>query len=127
MKKYIPVTLLVVLSGFQLMSGAQTAQVESPSANQPARETDWQAQRQAMQQKMAAAKTDAERQQIMTEQQQKMQGGQGMHGMQGMQQPMHGPMHGQMAAHQPGHMRGMPMMNSDMHQRRQMMQQHMSQ
>jgi len=61
MKKYIPVALLVVLSGFQLMSGAQTAQVESPATNQPARVADWQAQRQAMQQKMAAAKTDAER------------------------------------------------------------------
>ncbi len=114
MKKYIPVALIALLAGAQIAAVAQPAHDHSQRAAQ-ADAVDMTAMREEMQKKMASAKTDAERQKIMTEQQKKMQG---------MHEQMHPQMHAQMASHDHGHMKNMPT-NGDMQKRRQQMQEQM--
>jgi uncharacterized membrane protein (DUF106 family) len=65
MKKYIPIALIALLAGAQIAAVASPMHDHAPQA-------DMQATRDAMQKKMAAAKTAEERQQLMSEQQQKM-------------------------------------------------------
>lgn len=112
MKKLIVAALAVVLTGFQMLTVAQTAQVV-PGA-------DMKALHDEMQNKMAAAKTDAERQQIMAEQHKKMQATYGQtHGQ------THGQLHAQMG--HPGHagMMGMPRGDTEMRKRMQSMREQM--
>ena len=109
MKKLIVAALAVVLTGFQMLTVAQTAQVV-PGA-------DMKALHDEMQNKMASAKTDVERQQIMAEQHQKMQATYGQ---------MHGQMHAQMG--HPGHggMMGMPWGDASMKKHMSSMRDHMA-
>jgi hypothetical protein len=116
MKKLIPITLIAVLSGVQLVSVAQPAHVHEHQATQETGAVDMHAMREDMQKKMAAAKTGAERQQLMAEQQKKMQGMQGMHGQ----------MHAQMGSHDHGAMKGMPGGDADMQKRMQSMRDQMT-
>ena len=115
MKKYIPVALIALLAGTQIVAIAQPAHDHYQHAAQ-ADAVDMTAMREEMQKKMASAKTDAERQKIMTEQQKKMQG---------MHDQMHPQMHAQMGGHDHGHMKNMPA-DADMQKRRQQMQEQMS-
>ena len=109
MKKMMAAVLAVVLSGFQVLTVAQTAQVV-PGA-------DMKALHDEMQNKMASAKTDAERQQIMAEQHQKMLATYGQ---------MHGQMHAPMG--HPGHggMMGMPWGDASMKNHMPSMRYHMA-
>lgn len=112
MKKMMAAVLAVVLTGFQMLTVAQTAQVV-PAA-------DMKALHDEMQNKMASAKTDAERQQIMAEQHKKMQATYGQtHGQ------THGQLHAQMG--HPGHagMMGMPKGDTEMRKRMQSMREQM--
>jgi hypothetical protein len=115
MKKYIPVVLIALLAGVQMVAFAQPVHDHSQHAAQ-AEGVDMTAVRDEMQKKMASAKTDAERQKIMNEQQQKMQG---------MHEQMHPQMHSQMGGHDHGQMKNMPS-DGDMQKRRQQMQEQMS-
>ena len=108
MKKYIPVALIALLAGTQIVA------VAGPMHDH-AQQADMQATRDEMQKKMASAKTDEERQQLMIEQQKKMQG---THGMRGT-------MHAQMGGHQHGDMKDMPANSAEMQKRRQFMQEQM--
>jgi hypothetical protein len=101
--------LAVVLTGFQVLTVAQTAQV-GPGA-------DMKALHDEMQNKMASAKTDAERQQIMAEQHTKMQATYGQ---------IHGQMHAPMG--HPGHggMMGMPWGDASMKKHMSSMPDHMA-
>lgn len=109
MKKMMAAVLAVVLTGFQMLTVAQTAQVV-PAA-------DMKALHDEMQNKMVSAKTDAERQQIMAEQHKKMQA-------------THGQMQGQMHAlmGHPGHggMKGMPWGDASMKNHMSFMRDHMA-
>ena len=116
MKKLIPIALIAVLSGVQLVSVAQPAHVHEHQATQETGAVDMHAMREDMQKKMAAAKTDAERQQLMAEQHKKMQG---MHGT-------HGHMHAQKGSHDHGAMKGMPGGDADMQKRMQSMRDQMT-
>ena len=109
MKKYIPVALIALLAGTQIAAFAGPM-------HDHVQQADMQATRDEMQKKMASAKTDEERQQLMTEQQKKMQG---THGMRGN-------MHAQMGDHQHGDMKDMPANSAEMQKRRQLMQEQMS-
>ena len=109
MKKMMAAVLAVVLTGFQMLTVAQTAQVV-PVA-------DMKALHDEMQNKMASAKTDAERQQIMAEQHKKMQA---------THVQIHGQMHALMG--HPGHggMKGMPWGDASMKNHMSSMRDHMA-
>jgi hypothetical protein len=111
MKKYIPVVLVALLAGAQNSAVAQPSHDHSQHAAQ-ADVVDMTPMREEMQKKMSSAKTDVERQKIMSEQQKKMQG-------------MHDQMHSQKGDHDHGHMKNMPA-DGDMQKRRQQMQEQMS-
>lgn len=113
MKKLIPVALIAALASVQLVSVAQTAHVHDHQATPEAGAADMKAMREEMQKKMAAAKTDAERQQLMAEQRTKMQGTPGRHGQ--MHAQNHAQMHAQGGTHEHGSMKGMP--GAEMHKR----------
>ena len=114
MKQRILISLMAVLSGLQLVSVAQPAHVHEHQATQETGTVDMTTMREEMQKKMAAAKTDAERQQLMAEQQKKMQG-------------MHGQMHAQMGSHGHGAMKGMHGADADMQKRMHSMRDQMTQ
>jgi hypothetical protein len=109
MKKTIPVALIALLVSTYI------AAVAGP-VHDHAQPLDMQASRDEMLKKMASAKTDEERQQLMTEQQKKMQG----------THDMRGNMHAQMGGHQYGDMKHMPANSPEMQKRRQLMQEQMS-
>ncbi len=112
MKKLIPVALIAVLSGVQLVSVAQTTQGHEHQVTPQAGAADMNAACEEMHNKMAAAKTDAERDQLMAEQHKKMQG-------------RHAQMHAQMGSHghgsEHGSRKGMPGASPEMHKRMQSM------
>ena len=108
MKQRILISLMAVLSGLQLVSVAQPAHVHEHQATQETGAVEMQSMREEMQKRMAAAKTDAERQQLMAEQHKKMQG---MHGT-------HGHMHAQKGLHDHGAMKDMPGADADMQKRK---------
>ena len=109
MKKYIPVALIALLAGTQIVAVADPM-------HDHAQQADMQATRDEMQKKMASAKTDEERQQLMTEQQKKMQGANGTRGH----------MHVQMDRHKHGDIKDMPANSAEMQKHRQFMQEQMS-
>ena len=110
MKKYIPIALIALFAGTQIAAVA----VPMREHAQPA---DMQATRDEMQKKMAAAKTDEDRQQLMSEQQKKMHG---------TNHDVRGEMHAQMEKYGFGYMKDMPTNSEDMQKRRQLMQEQMS-
>ena len=108
MKKLMTTALILLLTGFQAVTVAQPSKASPPA--------DRQAMHDEMQEKMASAKTDEERQQIMADQHKKAQA-------------HHGPMHAQMHAHM-GHsaggpMKGMPLGDTEHLNRMQCMQEQM--
>ena len=115
MKKYIPVALIALLASIQIAAVAQSAHGHAQHAAQ-VDAGDMTAVHEEMQKKMSSAKTDAERQKIMSEQQKKMQG---------MRDQMHPQMHALKGDHDHGHMKNMPT-DGDMQKRRQQMQEQMS-
>ena len=108
MKKYIPVALIALLAGAQILAIAQPVHDHSKHAAQ-ADAVDMTAMREEMQKMMASAKTDAERQQFMAEQQKKMQG---------IHDQMQPHMHAQKGGHDHSQMNNMQV-DADMKKRRQ--------
>ena len=96
MKKLIPIALIAVLSGVQLVSVAQPAHVHEHQATQETGAVDMHAMREDMQKKMQ--------------------------GMQGM----HGQMHAQMGSHDHGAIKGMLGADADMQKRMQSMHDQMT-
>lgn len=110
MKKYIPIALIALLAGIQI------AAVAGPMHDH-AQPADMQATRDEMQKKMAAAKTDEERQRLISEQQKKMHG---------TNNDVRGEMHAQMGKYGFDNMKDMPTNSEDMQKRRQLMHEQMS-
>ena len=110
MKKYIPIALIALLAGTQI------AAVAGP-LHDHAQHAEMQAIRDEMQKKMAAAKTDEDRQQRMSEQQKKMHG---------TNHDVRSEMHAQMGKYGFGYIKDMPTNSEDMQKRRQLMQEQMS-
>ncbi len=124
MKKLIPTALILALTSFQVVTMAQPAHVHEHPAAQESTSAEMKAMREEMQKKMASAKTDAERQQIMTEQRKNMQGKHGqMNGQ--MSEQMHGQMHAQAGGHDHGAKKGMPSGDPEMQKRMQSMREQM--
>ncbi|NDH07014.1 hypothetical protein EBX93_14030 [bacterium] len=110
MKKYIPIALIALLAGTQI------AAVAGP-LNDHGQHAEMQATRDEIQKKMAAAKTDEDRQQRMSEQHKKMHG---------TNHDVRSEMHAQMGKYGFGYMKDMPTNSEDMQKRRQLMQQQMT-
>lgn len=77
MKKLIPIALMAALTGIQLASVAQPTPMPDHQQGQAMRADEMKAWREELHQKMATAKSDQERQQLMAEQREKMPGMQG--------------------------------------------------
>lgn len=116
MKKLIPIALIAALSGVQLVSVAHPVDRVDHQASPVTSPSDMKSMHETLHLNMAATKTDAERQQLMAEHQQSMQG---------MRAQMHAQMHAQMGAHDHGNMKGMPGMNADMQKRMSSMREQM--
>jgi len=110
MKKYIPIALIALLAGTQI------AAVAGP-LNDHGQHAEMQATRDEIQKKMAAAKTDEDLQQRMSEQQKKMHG---------TNHDVRSEMHAQMGKYGFGYMKDMPTNSEDMQKRRQLMQEQMT-
>ena len=87
MKKLMTTALILLLTGFQAVTVAQPSNASPPA--------DRKAMHDEMQERMASAKTDAERQQIMADQHKNAQA-------------LHGSMHAHMGHSARGPMKGMP-------------------
>jgi hypothetical protein len=109
MKQLMTTALILLLTGFQAVTVAQPSKASPPA--------DRQAMHDEMQEKMASAKTDAERQQIMADQHKNAQT---LHG------PMHEPMHAHMGHSARGLMKGMPLGDAEHFKRMQSMHEQMN-